>query len=412
MSNYLHQLFDHLNSSCIEYFLLTDFESDFSSNDIDLFVAPAGKQAFEKKIFELGWYRRKEPAFHKNHFFYISPSSEQYLDVKYSLTFAKSDAVCCTYSGASHTISDSVLNEVSIYRPKGFDAVMLYAAHLGYKERGKLEGKHKAYLQKYISLYLHEIGSEHLGVIEQIQEWLDREFPLNTAKLQQILNPYFIQERKKMIRSTSTFKYGYGLSVLFLGTDGVGKTTLVEAVGKKLNIKNNRLYLGTGESNWSSETVKKIYTYNLSTWPLKKAYNLFKTFAVLPLEYMLRIAPVVRKSKYTITLIDRFPGFVYQDKNAGPKLLYKFILPDPDLVFFLHAAPEVLVKRKPHETSLERSIADTEKFRTVANKVSNGKYKSIDTSSMSISEASDLIVSEIYNHPKLYKHFLIAEPCN
>jgi thymidylate kinase len=410
MDAVLPLLFSTLNSKGIKYALLTDFECDFLSQDIDLFVHPTNRLQFEKVLFDMGWYRRKELAYHVNHHFYISPKSAVYLDVKYGPTFANGKDACYTFIGYDSSDIDVQINSKGVCRPSGFNAIALYAAHLAFKERGKLEEKHRVYLAQYIDLYLQEVDASFLEAVEQIQDWLLHSFPGDTSKLQQIIRPYFRLDKKRMTRPKG-IKYGYGLNVLFLGTDGSGKTTLVEAVGSSLNLKNNRLYLGAGESSWTSPIMKKIYDYKFSAKPLDRVYSFLKTFAVLPLELSLRIAPIVRKSKYNITLIDRFPGFVFLDKKPGRALLYKSILPTPDLVFFLYADPEVLVKRKPNETTLERSRQDISKFRKVADVISGGHYKSIDTSKLSVNEARDLVISEIFKHPKLYKTMLTTAPC-
>ncbi len=408
MNSSLSSLFTYLKENNINYFLLTDFESDLTSNDIDLFVYPNDRQAFENALFKLGWYRRKEPAFHINHHFYISPNSKVYLDVKYELTFANSPSDCFSFDKLNTTKSQVKLNSKGVCRPYGMNAIILYAAHLAYKERGKLEDKHRTYLLHFIELYKYEIDEVDIQVVVQINDWLDKGFPGNTIWLQKIIAPYFVHSKQPMTRP-GNLKYGYGLNVLFLGTDGSGKTTLVEAVKDSLNIKNNKLYLGAGEDNWTSHAMKSIYQYSFTSKPFKKIHNLLKSYMVMPLELSLRILPVIRKSKYHVTLIDRFPGFVYLDKHKVRSYIYKFILPKPDLVFFLYASPEVLVKRKPNETTIERSLYDMKRFENVAKLVSNGNYKRIDTSDLTVDEARRMIIDEIYKHPKVYQKLLTTE---
>src|SRR5690606_1716117 len=120
---YLQTLFDTLNEGGVKYFLLTDFESDFASNDIDLFVDPSNKVAFEKTLKESGWFKRKEPSYHYNHHFYYSPQSEIYLDVKYALSFASGKDTAYTYLHTEQALSAAVLNGKGVYRPGGTDAV-------------------------------------------------------------------------------------------------------------------------------------------------------------------------------------------------------------------------------------------------------------------------------------------------
>ncbi len=407
MNKALVNLFSCLNNSDIQYFLLTDFNGDLRSRDIDLYVDAKSRIAFEKIIYELGWYKRKEPAHHINHHFFLSPLSNIYLDVKFELSFVSAPHECQNYYYTEEASKHSYLNSQNMRRPSAYDAVMLYAAHLAYKERGKLETKHKSYLAGYIN----ELEQEYHSLpheVYQMQKWLEECFPSKTQVLQEILQPYFMTEHKKMVRRKKAYNIGWGAKVLFLGTDGSGKSTLIKAVKEKLVLKNKQLYLGTGEQGWTSAKMKKLINWKTRNRVLNKLAGIFKSYFFLPVEFLLRIVPVKAKSKYSVVLIDRIPGKVFLEKGTGKSLLYKTILPRPDLVFYLHADQEVLKKRKPLEYSPERSMKDAEKFRMVADKVSDGQYISIDTSKLSVTEASDLILSEIYKNNKVYENLLTA----
>lgn len=409
MNHSLSTLFGTLHEGGVKYFLMTDFESELKSGDIDLFVAPESRAAFEEALRTSGWYKRKEPSYHLNHHFYYTPKSELYLDVKYALSFACGPAKCYTYHHAVQAQSRAVLNTKGLYRPSGIDAILLYAAHLAFMERGKLAEKHRVYLRHYINRYKAEVQEEYSATLAGLQQWLDTGFPHDTAHLQALLHPFFIQQHTKMTRDTRYKRFGYGLKVLFLGTDGAGKSTLIEAVENKLNLKTNKLYLGMGENGWTSPLVKSIFHMKLKPQVLDKAFSFFKAFVVLPAELLLRQVPVKLRSKYSVVLIDRVPGAYLLDKALGKRYLYKSILPKPDVVFFLYASPEVLVKRKPDENTLERSQADIEKFKEVAHQVSEGKYIGIDTSNISIGEAADAIIAEIYKSRKVYDNLLTAQ---
>ncbi|TXK46768.1 hypothetical protein FVR03_10525 [Pontibacter qinzhouensis] len=409
MNEGLVTLFQALNRNAVNYFLLTDFESDLVSNDIDLFVHPGHKQLFEETLLACGWYKRKEPTHHYNHYFYYLPNSDLYLDVKYALSFANGPDKCFSYNRQEEAMQDTILNSKGIRRPKGIHAVVLYAAHLGYKERGKLEHKHKHYLSSFISLYDAELEKASAPVVQALRTWLELSFPHNIQKLQNILEPHFRYEQKKMVRNKRHLKYGYGLKVLFLGTDGSGKTTLIKAVDDKLNLKTNKLYLGMGDTGWTSSFSKKLYNHKFKIKLVDKFFSVLKTFLVLPAELCLRMLPVKLRSKYAVVLIDRFPGSVFLDKKFGKKTIYESILPQPDLIFFLYADPETLVQRKPDEITLEKSTADIAKFRQVAEVVSKGNYIGIDTSKLSVNEARDFIISEIFKHSKVYTNLLTAK---
>ncbi|MBX0332378.1 hypothetical protein K3G39_03930 [Pontibacter sp. HSC-14F20] len=409
MNPSIQTLFRTLHEDGIGYFLLTDFESEFRSGDIDLFVAPNSKDEFENKLRTLGWFKRKEPSYHTNHHFYYSPHSDLYLDVKYSLTFANGTEHCYTYFNPNQALSAAVINASGICRPSGIAAILLYAAHLAYKERGRVEEKHRVYLRQYIDIYQSELPDQCSETVAGLLKWLSHEFPNNMDQLKTLLQPYFSQQRFKMVRTTKFKRYGYGMKVLFLGTDGAGKSTLIESVEQKLKLKTNKLYLGMGENGWTSSWVKSLYNQRLRPKVVDKAFSFLKSFVVLPAELLLRQVPIKLRARYSVVLIDRVPGAYILDKSFGKSLLYRSILPTPDLVFFLYASPEVLVQRKPEENTLERSKIDLEKFRKVAEVVSAGRYISIDTSSISVSEATDSIISEIYKSSKVYDNLLTTQ---
>ncbi|TPE42519.1 nucleoside/nucleotide kinase family protein [Pontibacter mangrovi] len=406
MNACLQTLLSYLHKYKVRYFLLTDFEADFAAGDIDLFVQDNSKAQFEALLKDFGWYKRKEATYHRNHHFYYSPDLQVYLDVKYSLSFASGPDTCYTYTLEREALERAVLNSAGVYRPAGLDAMLLYAAHLAYKERGKLEPKHQAYLRQYLHQYRHELAGPGSNLQEALEQWLAYGSPSSTEKLQQIIAPYFVRHHRQMVRRNKLPKYGYGLKILFLGTDGAGKTTLIKAVEEKINFKAKCLYLGMGENGWTTPITKKLFHYRAGTGLLNKAFNLVKHLVLLPSEFLLRIAPVKSRSRFHVVLIDRFPGTVFVEKKPLSRLLYRAILPKPDLVFFLHASPEVLVQRKPQELTLERSQADLLKFRQVAERVSGGKYISIDTTSISVDEARDKILAEIYKNPKLHHNLL------
>jgi thymidylate kinase len=409
MNEHLEKLFASLNSCNINYVLLTDFEFEVASADVDLYVDEKQKGQFEEILLRLGWFKRKEPSHHINHFFYYRPFSDVYIDVKYNLNFADGDHACVEYKNHERVFKKSVKNAKGIYRPFGIDAIVLYAAHLAFKERGTLEEKHKNNLSSYIENYRTEVDDDSAILLQQIYNWLHKSFPKNSDQLKKTIRPFFNFEFKRMTRDKNYSRYGYGLKVLFLGTDGAGKTTLMEAVKEKLNLKTKELYLGMGNNGWTCSITKKAYKLKFNVRLYDRLFNFLKTFFILPIEFFLRILPVKFKSRYSVVLIDRFPGSVFLNKKRSSSFIYNLILPKPDLVFFLHADPEVLIKRKPDEVTLESSIKDIKRFEKVADVVSNGNYISIDTSKLTIPEARDFVISEIYKNKKVYDHLLTVK---
>jgi len=195
--------------------------------------------------------------------------------------------------------------------------------------------------------------------------------------------------------------FGFGMSVLFLGTDGTGKTTLVRALDEKLNLKTKQLYLGTANEYWILNFIKKLNNFQSKNIFLNKLHYIFFTGICFPIELGIRTFLANINGKFKVILIDRFPGYPFLNSNLLINKIYSFILPKPDLIVFLKGDALEISRRKV-ELNKEKTIQNMIKFEKLAKFLSNDKYISIDTTKKSIEESIFIVKTKIFSIKKIY----------
>lgn len=172
----------------------------------------------------------------------------------------------------------------------------------------------------------------------------------------------------------------YGFHVVFLGPDGVGKSTVIEAFQKDLGgVFLHQTYLTFAPSLLPTRMTppKPGGPHSLPprSWPasLIKAgwwsicYTLGYFISVRPT--LARGGMVVNHRYLLDAIVDR-----RRYRYSGPTWLLKWIwaiAPKPDLIILLDAPPEVIAARKS-ELPLERIVELREGYRSVVGKLSNG----------------------------------------
>lgn len=281
-------------------------------------------------------------------------------------------------------------NAEGLWRPSGLHAVLIYAARARHD-------RHLETLATYARLFRDEADKTSHELIDQI------EASAQSGDLEAVLalvGPHFDVGRRTRRRKWRT---GEGFVVVFLGPDGSGKTTLVEAVDSRLNpIKTTRTYLGMGQGSWCLNSVRRRYESNSS--------DLFVLLVGLPVELAVRRLRVIRGSRWRVVLVDRFPGFPYA--RPGLSHWYRAVLPKSDLTVLLVGDAQVRAARKS-DTSIEEVERNAAKFRMVA-EAQPGLMLEIDRTKMSVEEASMLveeaIVSSTRFRARLLKSFNPTTP--
>lgn len=172
-----------------------------------------------------------------------------------------------------------------------------------------------------------------------------------------------------------------GISVVFIGQDGSGKSVVSEKIHKWLSwkIDNRLIYLGFGEQfeSWERTLQYKLCKNND---PISRAFRGWLPFKLFAKRARRTKNTLKNANKYIkkggIAIIDRFPQIQYAGINDGPKIrqillpkvnnpflrkiaslyslseerdLKKAISFAPDIVFRLQITVDETMHRKPHE---------------------------------------------------------------
>tara|TARA_B100001057_G_C22820732_1_gene939272 strand:- start:585 stop:1625 length:1041 start_codon:yes stop_codon:yes gene_type:complete len=180
--------------------------------------------------------------------------------------------------------------------------------------------------------------------------------------------------------------------ILFIGSDGTGKTTLIKCLQQRLKIKSIVYKFGQSENSWYLK-INKIFYNNY----LMNKINISKFF--LFVDILLRRISMLRYSNNKLVLIDRFPGFAFQ-KKSWANYLIKFFLPKPDLIILLQANNAIRKKRKPKEIKNDQS-----KWDNVSKSINCETFK-LSTSYLKISLSCNNIIQKIFSKEKFTNKIL------
>lgn len=226
--------------------------------------------------------------------------------------------------------------------------------------------------------------------------WLDVEYKAGVADAEQENI-----ERKKRHQATKPTP-GIGYCVFFIGTDGAGKTTAVQAVEDILPVlKISRLYLG--EKQWAIPLIGRLYQSK------NRFLKILSLRLFYPIDLWLRVRQKRKDGRHRLFLVDRIPGFpfVWEERTSELEFMYLKTLPYPDLIVFLTADPSVLQERKKGESTVRTLLqieADAEKWREVYGVLSfrylQVKCLRVDTTSLNKDEVALVVVQKILNDPR------------
>lgn len=388
----IEKLFYKMGDQGITYFLLSNFNDvNREKGDIDIFVDLPDKNVFLGILKSLGWLERREPpnlSFH-NFYYKIIDDSLICLDVKFQLRFGMSQKFVWQAKNESKIITNITKNINGVCRPGGLNAIILYLVHI-IKEKPALKDEYFKRLGNYIKLYGEEINNE------EKKEFKEVKYLIEQKRWEKIIERYF---EKKHTRSSppvkNKIKFGLGYCILFLGTDGSGKTTLIKNIEESLNFKILKLYLG--EKQWVIPLIGKIY-HNRKNIRL----NFFILYFLYPLDLFLRILKARRWGRYRVILIDRIPGFPFLGNNLLA-WIYSVVKPETDLIILLNGSLEKIWERKKGR-SLEKTGNDMLKWEKVYSLLA-GEKRTIDTVLKNHEETRNIVLKAILKDNK-FKHRL------
>jgi hypothetical protein len=184
--------------------------------------------------------------------------------------------------------------------------------------------------------------------------------------------------------------------VVFLGTDGAGKTTLVQNL-EGVGGRTERLYCGMSlETKWALPPARSLYVRHLrSDNQLARALTgtLF-WYLLFPLELLCR--RVVHSSGDTsgILLVDRLPGRPFLCGGALMQV-YRLLLPRPDWAILLTGDARAIARRKRGETNLVRTKSEMAKWETVAHRTGAREILYLDTTDNDLQSCLRLLVDKV-----------------
>ena len=358
-----HQFLKFLKHNNIKFLLLSD---DLKNNDkdLDLYIDLNYKKKFEKLIFRRKFFKRKKEVLeYPNRFFYYSELSNEkiILDVSFKIVFFKNNFIY-------YQLKDSFLskfNHNSIF-------IIKIARMLFYKKNNL----------KLINSFIFNAKNSSL----RKKFYINKRFK-NISILENYILSYFDKKLKIKFLNKLNFKSNY---VLFLGSDGVGKTTLIDKLKIHLNSKIYSISFGISEKYWFS---KKLYLLACKFNNNSKMFSLFFLS-----DLVLRRIKLFLIANHHFIFIDRFPGFIFK-KNFKRKI-FSLILPSPDLIFLLKTKNDIRKKRKPLEYK-----DDYSKWIDIINYLKIKPYV-INTSFLSISKTINKTKKILFSKKKHFNHIL------
>ena len=301
-----------LKKNNIKFLLLSD--DIFNKNkDLDLYINLNNKKKLEKLIYKKNFFKRKKEVLgHPNRFFYYNElnKSKLILDISFKVIFFKNDFFY-------YQLKEPFLNECN----ENLLFIIKIARMFFYKKKNL----------KSINSFIFNKKNSYLRKKFEISKKFE-----NFISLKKFILPFFVINFKFKFFEKFKFKSNY---ILFLGSDGSGKTTLANELKNQLVSKVYFISFGTSEKYWLSKILFLLagkYEKN------KKIYCIFFFIDIL-----LRRIKLFLFSNHHFIFIDRFPGFIF-NSNFKSKI-FSIVLTRPNLIFLLKTQKKIIKERKPLE---------------------------------------------------------------
>lgn len=386
----LETIFAELEREGVRWFLSTPLHELKSAHDIDVYVSNDDAPLFKRILKRNGVKERKKATVNPSHNFYIlnTDIGHYILDVKYQLCYLteKTAFIFKTDINKSYEKTTCV-NGLRLLFPDLY--IITYIAHsiipiLGVTPSTKRFKRHCNNLKQLC-------GNLSKGDLKsRIERALDStDFGQTRTKLWDILKEHTFEAQYQRPSSPLEIKKR-PFTVVCLGTDGTGKTTLIKALRKALAVGVKDAYLG--QKQWSMAWVGWVHKLP------GKITERFFNWVAYPLDLALKTKKLKKTRSHNTIIIDRFPGFPFI-RGGAFQSLYEKVLPVADMVILLEGDAEAVWQRKK-EHSLERQIKDVDKFNKVAYTIPASTLLIIDSVQNDAFNCAKIASRAIYDHPR------------
>ena len=371
------KLLNFLISKKIKFINLSSTSNfDLKDKDIDIYVPLKEKYKFEKIISTIKILKRNQLAkLYFNRFFYYSDLIDEnpILDVSYEIIFFK--------------------NRFLFYKFKYSDKLI----NLKYKKKYNNNTDYELMLFViFLARNLWNKKKDNKGIVKILNYKKNIKFlkkinlrtNSSNKDVELALNPFF---EKKFTLNNIRSKNEDNNYILFLGADGVGKTTIIEYLQKRMKSKTHAAYYGISGSKWKYKINYLFYDV------FKNNIRLGSLFLLI--DIILKNISLRANVRNSFVLIDRFPGFLYLKKFFLFDLIKSF-LPKPDLIILLKLKSSIRKSRKP----LEYVKNDT-KWKVVAKKMALPLFE-INVTNKSKEVIYKKIIKKIYSKNIFYNKVL------
>ncbi len=387
----------------------TEDLSNKKNIELDFFVQVNQKGPFLKECLGKNLFLRKLPPNKKFHLILERWDNKRHIvvDAQIGPFFNKGALI-------HKTPNKSLLRDLFVFDDDGNKRVsatgraMLYAANCVWLKQSRLSKRNIEKLQRLSLLALDSPNANNMSCFQTIHSIskLDEKLSVSESRdeIEYLIEPHFVSHLNpvRQIMPRRNFSLGNDKTdIIFIGPDGVGKTTLIKAVIEALPIKTGSGYLGIGKEGW-----KLWFAKALSERRKNRFASVLFWYMVLPVELMLRRAIMLHRGRGRVIIIDRVPGMPLLRKGAL-LWLYRIILPRPCIVVLLTGDPVKIASRKPEETTPERTEKELVKWKCVAKRLKSRRIIEIDTTHHNLETCRDIVVEAIRTDPgvsaNLYK---------
>ena len=383
--------------------LLTEMPEDdllVKEREVDVLVLPQDVQAFLRAAAGFGLQTRRLPSEQRFHIILGSwtPSNMVVLDAQIGVRYATGPWF--HYSLRQERIVDlfecSPNGGVSGIKPAG--RAVLYAANCVWLKRERCSWTH---IEKLHRLCRAGLSDDESGVGDVLRAILRVGPDQGPAEFRhQILSELsqLFHLRLNPINHTlprRAFSIGKEhATVVFLGPDGAGRTTLIEAVRSSAPVKCVVGYFGVGRAGWRLSAARALCERH-GTISRVLFWNL-----LLPVELLLRRLVLCRRGRGRLHLLDRVPGRPLL-RGRWQRWLYSLILPRPDIVVLVTGDADTIAGRKPDETTPHRTRLEIDKWAAVASALRPRRVVEVNTTQNGIDMCRDEVLEAIRSDQRI-----------